>query len=143
MCDTQEGSNSTGLKEDEGDVRMAKAEQIPRCQRTGADMLDTAYMYSAWYTGSVFGSQTKKQYRTHQSNLAQRCHTTVRAPSRTGLPRGQQSAILSRTVEHQIQKSACDQTGGKAMHSPGMFILQIATVSNPSAARASPELKRP
>ena len=44
--DTQDGSESTGLKEDEGDVRMAKAGQIPRCQQTEADVLDTAYMYS-------------------------------------------------------------------------------------------------
>jgi len=30
--DTQDGRKPTGLKEEEGDIRVAKAGRIPRCQ---------------------------------------------------------------------------------------------------------------
>jgi len=45
--DAQDGRKSTGLKEEEGDIRMAKAGWIPRCQRFIRGPPNAAHMYSA------------------------------------------------------------------------------------------------
>ena len=45
--DTKDGRKSTGLKEQEGDIRMAKAGRIPRFQFIARGSLNITYMYSA------------------------------------------------------------------------------------------------
>lgn len=51
---------------------------------------------------SVVRIQTKKQDRTHRSNLGQSYHTTARASYHTGSRRDRLFAILRRAAEHQI-----------------------------------------
>ena len=45
--DTQDARQSTGLKEEDGDVRMAKAGRIQRCQGIVRGLPNATYMYSA------------------------------------------------------------------------------------------------